>query len=206
MTGTRIKHLMDFSLILFIPEGEFIISSGSFGNNAHGPGFRFICQGCVRNKALHASSSGRFLLELSTRTQRWKLIMESIPKWWFHFAFTWTKERGLSFYENGKRVMSSTKPEPIEKGTNDETQSELTIGRPNSIYKINNYGKFSIGHLVIWTNELSPFDLEIAFLILLTKNMKSISCCNQMKGRHRITCTMRSRASELNFEQRAIFD
>ena len=50
------------------------------------------------------------------------------------------------------------------------------------LFRGNSYGAFSIGHLVIWTYELSAFDMEVAFLSLLTKTTNSIICCKHMKG------------------------
>ena len=64
----------------------------------------------------------------------------------------------------------------------------ITIGRPNSIKAMlrkNSLGKFSLGHLVIWTHEVSKYDMEIAFIsVLKTKIlMKSLVCCQRLKGR-----------------------
>ena len=129
-------------------------------------------------------TSGRFLLELSTQTLKWKILLDSIPKWWFYFAFTWNPNRGLKFYKNGKLAGGSGNPEEVS-SFSDFSKDEITIGKPNSIWsmlKDNSYGEFSIGHLAIWTYELSAFDVEIAFLYTLTKTTKSMICCITMKG------------------------
>ena len=61
----------------------------------------------------------------------------------------------------------------------------ITIGLPNSLKALsrkNSRGKFSLGHLVIWTHEVSKYDMEIAFLSVLTTGIKSVVCCQQLRG------------------------
>ena len=75
--------------------------------------------------------------------------------------------------------------EAIFKRNIDESRGEITIGKPNSLssmFKANSYGEFSIGHLAIWTFELSSFDVEIAFMSSLRRTTISITCCKAMKG------------------------
>ena len=168
------------------PTGEFIISSGGYATGEFGPGFRFICQSCSKNRGPHAQSSGTFLLELSTVTAKWKILLDSIPRWWFHFSFTWNRNRGLKFYKNGKLAVVSGNPEEISRYRG-AVADLLTIGKPNSLksmFRPNSYGAFSIGHFVIWTYELLSFDVEIAFMSVLTKSTNSMICCKKMKGNY----------------------
>ena len=61
----------------------------------------------------------------------------------------------------------------------------ITIGLPNSLKAMsrkNSRGKFSLGHLVIWTHEVAKYDMEIAFLSVLTTGIKSVVCCQQLRG------------------------
>ena len=168
------------------PTGEFIISSGGYATGEFGPGFRFICQSCNKNRGPHAQSSGTFVLELSTATAKWKILLDSIPRWWFHFSFTWNRNRGLKFYKNGKLAVVSGNPEEISRYRG-AVADLLTIGKPNSLksmFRPNSYGAFSIGHFVIWTYELLSFDAEIAFMSVLTKSTNSMICCKKMKGNY----------------------
>ncbi|KAK2560536.1 Adhesion G-protein coupled receptor D1 [Acropora cervicornis] len=163
---------------------EFIISGGDYTKGDHGPGFRFICENCGQKKHPHAHKTQRFLLELSTEEAKWKILLESIPSWWFHFAFTWNGNKGLKFYENGKLALSNNFPVSVERRSTDPKNTIMTIGRANSITGLvqPKFGNFSIGHLVIWTYALSSFDVEVAFMLVQDKTAKSIKCCSQMKA------------------------
>lgn len=114
------------------PPGEFIISGGEYATSNVGPGFRFICQSCTKNTGPHAQVSATFLLELSTATAKWKIVLDSIPRWWFHFAFTWNRNRGLKFYKNGKLAVMSRNAEKGS-GYRGVPNNVLTIGKPNSL-------------------------------------------------------------------------
>ncbi|XP_074628220.1 uncharacterized protein LOC141886102 isoform X3 [Acropora palmata] len=164
--------------------GEFIISGGDYTKGDHGPGFRFICENCGQKKHPHVHKTQRFLLELSTEEAKWKILLESIPSWWFHFAFTWNGNKGLKFYENGKLALSNNFPVSVERRSTDPKNTIMTIGRANSITGLvqPKFGNFSIGHLVIWTYALSSFDVEVAFMLVQDKTAKSIKCCSQMKA------------------------
>ena len=77
-----------------------------------GPGFRFICSNCSRNSGVpETHNSGIFLLEVSTTTKKWRIHLDTIPRWWFHFAFTWSPNQGLKYYKNGKFVLGKKNPE-----------------------------------------------------------------------------------------------
>ena len=164
--------------------GKFIISSGQYTNENFGPGFRFICENCSKKKGPHLYQSRRFQLELSTINHKWTILLDHVPRWWFHFAFTWNHKRGLKFYKNGQLVVSSSNPETVVDGKG-RANDEITIGKPNKLIDMiskNGYGDLSIAHLVIWTYELSKYDVEIAFLSALTKTKNSLRCCQTMKG------------------------
>ena len=80
--------------------------------------------------------------------------------------------------------MSSSNPETVVDGKG-IANDLITIGKPNSLmdmYSTTGYGDLSIAHLVIWTYELTKFDVEIAFLSALTKTKNSLRCCQAMKG------------------------
>jgi len=163
--------------------GKFIISSGQYTDRNFGPGFRFICESCPKKKGPHLYRSRRFLLELSTINRKWTILLDHIPIWWFHFAFTWNHKRGLKFYKNGQLFVSSSNPETVVDGKG-IANDLITIGKPNSLmdmYSTTGYGDLSIAHLVIWTYELTKFDVEIAFLSALTKTKNSLRCCQAMK-------------------------
>nr|XP_058962628.1 uncharacterized protein LOC131789508 isoform X2 [Pocillopora verrucosa] len=157
-------------------KGEFIISSGHYTLSSRGPGYRLICENC----GPHLTSSRRFVLELSNHSHRWRILLDSLPKWWFHFAFTWSREHGLKFYKNGKLAVKSQKPDFLRSERN--AKDKMTIGKPNSLTKIYSYGGFSIGHFTIWSYELSWDNVELAFLSTLTETTSSIKCCHEMKA------------------------
>ena len=162
--------------VFFFIVGEFIISSGHYTLSSLGPGYRLICENC----GPHLTSSRRFVLELSNHSHRWRILLDSLPKWWFHFAFTWSREHGLKFYKNGKLAVKSQKPDFLRNERN--AKDKMTIGKPNSLTKIYSYGGFSIGHFTIWSYELSWDNVELAFLSTLTETTSSIKCCHEMKG------------------------
>ncbi|CAH3019822.1 unnamed protein product [Porites evermanni] len=167
-------------------EGKFIISAGRYTEIADdGPGFRFICSNCSRNSGVpETHNSGIFLLELSTTTKKWRIHLDTIPRWWFHFAFTWSPNQGLKYYKNGKFVLGKKNPERFMVATDTNIAKMITIGLPNSLKAMsrkNSRGKFSLGHLVIWTHEVSKYDMEIAFLSVLTTGIKSVVCCQQLR-------------------------
>ena len=167
--------------------GKFIISAGRYTDIADdGPGFRFICSNCSRNSGVpETHNSGIFLLELSTTTKKWQIHLDTIPRWWFHFAFTWSPNQGLKYYKNGKFVLGKKNPERFMVATDTNIAKMITIGLPNSLKAMsrkNSRGKFSLGHLVIWTYEVSKYDMEIAFRSVLTTGIKSLLCCQQLKG------------------------
>ncbi|KAM7438912.1 hypothetical protein ABFA07_011617 [Porites harrisoni] len=167
-------------------EGKFIISAGRYTDIADdGPGFRFICSNCSRNSGVpETHNSGIFLLELSTTTKKWQIHLDTIPRWWFHFAFTWSPNQGLKYYKNGKFVLGKKNPERFMVATDTNIAKMITIGLPNSLKAMsrkNSRGKFSLGHLVIWTYEVSKYDMEIAFRSVLTTGIKSLLCCQQLK-------------------------
>ena len=58
----------------------------------------------------------------------------------------------------------------------------LTLGRPNSLGELRAYGQFSIGHLVLWTNELTQYEVQVAFESVLFKTKRSRLCCHSRKG------------------------
>ena len=165
--------------------GKFVISSGQYTNEDFGPGFRFICEeGCSKNKGPHLYQSRRFYLELSTINHKWKILLDHVPRWWFYFAFTWNDKHGLKFYKNDQLAVISSNPETLVDGKG-RANDEITIGKPNKLHYMsikNSYGDLSIAHLAIWTYELTRFDVQIAFLSVLTKTKNSLRCCQTMKG------------------------
>ena len=182
-----VSRFLNLSFLSISSAGKFIISSGQYTSENFGPGFRFICESCSKTTGPHLYQSKRFYLELSTINQKWKILLDfyDVPRWWFHFAFTWNRERGLKFYKNGQLDVSNSKPERIVGGKG-IANDEITIGKPNKLLDLiarNGYaGKLSIAHLVIWTYELSKFDVEVAFLSALMKTKSSLRCCQRMKG------------------------
>lgn len=181
------RALILLTVHLFFLLGKFIISAGRYTEIADdGPGFRFICSNCSRNSGVpETHNSGIFLLELSTTTKKWRIHLDTIPRWWFHFAFTWGPNQGLKYYKNGKFVLGKKNPERFMVATDTNIAKMITIGLPNSLKAMsrkNSRGKFSLGHLVIWTHEVSKYDMEIAFLSVLTTGIKSVVCCQQLRG------------------------
>jgi len=90
------------------------------------------------------------------------------------------------FYENGQLVVSNSKPEPIVDGKG-VANDEITIGKPNKLLDVITkngfaFGNLSIAHLAIWTHEVKSFDVEVAFLTVLSKSENSIRCCKAMEG------------------------
>ena len=90
----------------------------------------------------------------------------------------------MKFYQNGQLVVSNSNPERVVAGKG-LANDEITIGKPNKLLDLITrigYGDLSIAHLAIWTYQLTRFDVEVAFLTVLTKTKNSIRCCQAMKG------------------------
>ena len=168
----------------FSLSGEFILSGGRYTDADEGPGFRFICSNCASASPSASTAdrqkSKRFVLNLSTQTQDWKISLDFLPKAWFQFAFTWHVDHGLKVYKNGKLLAKNNKPESVN--YRPLQYQTIVIGRPNSLTKMHYYGKFDIGHLVVWPYELSAYEVEVAFLTVLAKTTKSLICCHFKKG------------------------
>lgn len=163
------------------------MSGGRYTDHQTGPGFRFICLNCASASDTDSTSqqtTKRFVLDLSTQTQEWKITLDFLPKSWFHFAFTWHIDHGLKVYKNGKIVVKDTTARMVKFPPLSRAYETITLGRPNSISKLHKYGKFDIGHLVIWRYELSAYEVEVAFLTVLAKTTKSLICCHFKKGKN----------------------
>lgn len=145
-----------------------------------GPGFRFLCQNCPKDGS---RSRRRFLLELSTQTEKWQIVLDYLPRAWLHFAFTWHKEEGLKLYKNGEIFMKDKTPQRLSRALSGTSPDKITLARPNVFSKLHSgYGKFDVGHLVIWNYERSAYDIEVAFLTVLAKTTKSLICCFRRRG------------------------
>ena len=164
--------------------GEFILSGGRYTDHQTGPGFRFICPNCASASSSDSQQRTKhFVLDLSTQTQEWKITLDFLPKAWFHLAFTWHLDRGLKVYKNGKIIVKDKTARMVKFPALSRDYEIITLGRPNSISKLHKYGKFDIGHLVIWQYELSAYEVEVAFLTVLAKTTKSLICCHFKKGK-----------------------
>ena len=155
------------------------MSSGRFVDNEKGPGFRFICRNCQRDRP----TSGRtFVVELSTRKEVWRITFDRLPKTWCHLAFTWKQESGLKLYKNGKPWKCAETSQAFGQALTSQSPNEIMLARPNSHFKLESYGKFEIGHLVLWDSEKSAYDAEVAFRTVLAKTLKSAICCLKRRG------------------------
>lgn len=155
------------------------MSSGRFADSNNGPGFRFICLKCRTDQP---RSNRKFLLELSTQTEKWQISLDYLPEAWLHLAFTWKQQNGLLLYKNGKLLKTAEKSQSISPTLPADSQNSIILARPNFLWKLKSYGKFEIGHLVLWDSELSSYDIDVAFRTVLAKTVKSVVCCFSRRG------------------------
>lgn len=172
--------------LIFIIPGEAILSSGLFIDDKPGPGFKFICSSCSGFEPTETSegaSTKQFTVIVSTQTQEWRVLLDSLPNAWFHFAFTWHQDHGLKVYKNGKIIAKTIQAKNVPlRPAKFRIDTIISIGRPDSLHNIFNHGKFDIGHFVIWPYELSAYEVEVAFQVVLAKTTKSLICCHFKKG------------------------
>ncbi|EDO45885.1 predicted protein [Nematostella vectensis] len=160
--------------------GEFILSGGRYTDHQRGPGFQFLCLNCHKDPKKNKPKN--FVLNLSTQTKDWKITLDFLPKAWFHFVFSWHIDNGLKVYRNGKLVVTDKSAAEVTFPPLKPRYEIITLGRPNSLTKLHNYAKIDIGHLVIWTYELSHYEVEVSFLTVLAKTTKSLICCHFKKA------------------------
>ncbi|EDO45822.1 predicted protein [Nematostella vectensis] len=159
--------------------GEFILSGGRYTDLQRGPGFQFLCLDCY--KAPQNNKPKNFVLNLTTQTKDWKITLDFLPKAWLHLVITWHVNNGLKLYHNAKLVATEENSTDVKFPPLEPRNEILTVGRPNSLTKLHNYARLDIGHLVIWTRELSHHEVEVAFLTVLAKSTKSLICCHFKK-------------------------
>ncbi|XP_032218231.2 uncharacterized protein LOC5517955 isoform X4 [Nematostella vectensis] len=159
--------------------GEFILSGGRYTDLQRGPGFQFLCLDCY--KAPQNNKPKNFVLNLTTQTKDWKITLDFLPKAWLHLVITWHVNNGLKLYHNAKLVATEENSTDVKCPPLEPRNEILTVGRPNSLTKLHNYARLDIGHLVIWTRELSHHEVEVAFLTVLAKSTKSLICCHFKK-------------------------
>ena len=149
------------------------MSCGRYTDNPSGPGFQFF----------FSKREKHFVLQLATQTKRWEIILEYLPRdTWFHVSITWDRQHGLKFYRNGDLIVTNTKPNSVKYTPLRSREGTFTLGRPNSMFKLDSYGNFSIGHLVIWTHELTHYEVRVAYESVIYRTKKSSLCCHSRAG------------------------
>ena len=122
----------------------------------------------------------QFIVEVATRYRVWKAILHKIPTLnWFHFIFVWSEYHGIRIYIDGEWVLQSVETYSNPKSTwrNDQ---EIFIGRPDKFYEIGNFGRFEIGHLVIWDYALKNIEeAKQAYKSSVRYDPMTSNCCHK---------------------------
>ena len=115
-----------------------IISSGAEPSSS--PGFAFY------------QYQEQHFLTVSTLNQTWLLKINSMPPYWTHVTFTWSKQQGLKFYENGTLVQQNDSSQDSHRTS--DASVNLTIGTP---LLLDNYVQpnLQMYDLTIWQGVIS---------------------------------------------------
>ena len=139
---------------------RYILSSG--GDVIGSTGFTF----------LH-DRQDRLFLSLVTGDKIWNMTLVDIPDGWFHATFTWHKETGLKYYQNGTLVAEKVVPLTVNIAAV-EQEKHLMIGAPklvkqHSVADLRMYG-LSVWKRAILGEEVKEHMLtgtDFVFIILL---------------------------------------
>ena len=107
------NYLLNVSCTFTAP-WHVIISSGA--EPLSSPGFAFY------------QYQEQHFLNVSTLHQTWSLKINSMPPYWTHVTFTWSKQQGLKFYENGTLVQQNDSSQNSHRTP--DASVNLTIGTP----------------------------------------------------------------------------
>ena len=124
-----------------------IISSGAEPSSS--PGFAFY------------QYQEQHFLTVSTLNQTWSLKINSMPPYWMHVTFTWSKQQGLKFYENGTLVQQNDSSQDSHRTP--DASVNLTIGTP---LLLENYlqPNLQMYDLTIWQGVISQKQISQHFM------------------------------------------
>ena len=80
---------------------------------------------------------------------------------------------GIIFYINGKEKGKS-QPKINEIFTKLGSNLGWSIGRPNDISQLNNYGHLGISHLAYWPRQLTQFEINTAYYETVLSEQKKL--------------------------------
>ncbi|XP_046851080.1 uncharacterized protein LOC124444498 [Xenia sp. Carnegie-2017] len=159
-TTSKCPH--GFTVVLWLKHlgGKFLLCTGMY-RNSRGPGIKFTFE------------NDWFLIKVSTFTHSWILKSKLISGRWVHVAFVWSLDVGIIFYINGKEKGKS-QPKINEIFTKLESNLGWSIGRPNDISQLNNYGHLGISHLAYWPRQLTQFEINTAYYETVLSEQKKL--------------------------------
>ena len=121
-------------------QDAYIISGGGQSKESRGFGLLFF--------------HGNYVFVLSTAKKQWKMVIpeKKVPTGrWINIAFVWEKSENLTYYLNGKKVMSvrgNDADRPNDKYT------LITIGKPNNAESKEYMFPLSIHSVALWDKPL----------------------------------------------------
>ena len=127
--------------------GRFLLLSGSYTTSQHGPGLHIVC-----------NKHRKILCDVTSRMRSWRAKFPAKSDVWTHYVITWDRDKGITVYANGVTIATqkrSYKNVAISPGYH----PVMTLGRPNHVKHLREYGEFGISSLVIWLHELTKDDV-----------------------------------------------
>lgn len=152
------------SFWLYHIRGEFILCTGVYINKNKGPGITFI----------YDEGKGFFVLKISTINYTWRLKTRIPRRAWVHVAFTWSRIEGTQMYLNGKAVVLHQSRKTNVEFESPRSSRGWSIGRPNDIFKLTNYGNLGISHLALWLRELTKTEIATAYAETTSRDQNKV--------------------------------
>ncbi|XP_065051280.1 uncharacterized protein LOC135680954 [Rhopilema esculentum] len=127
-------------------QDAYIISGGGQSKESRGFGFLFF--------------HGQYVFVLSTSNRQWKMIIpeDKVPTGkWVNIVFAWEKSKSLTYYLDGKKVMSV-------KGSSADRPSDkyplITIGKPNNAESREYMYPLKMHSVAMWDRPLKSDQVE----------------------------------------------
>ena len=123
-------------------------------------------------------------MEVASLSRRWQLFIYEFPKRWFHFTFTWSPDGSLKLYFNGQLELEqdSSKSEELERADENSKKKEMKmyLARYDAQKLTEEYGKFDIGHLAIWSKTLLPDEVQKVYDASVVLSNSAELCCSKI--------------------------
>lgn len=91
--------------------------------------------------------------------------------------FSWKETVGIEYYEDGN-LSTYSGPKPFFLSSRPKRYTPvITLGRPNKILEVRNFGYFEISQFAIWMKWLSSSDSAGVYLNGVVYDQETAICC-----------------------------